>query len=132
MFNIPHEDRKPLSPLELQVLDTVWACGEATAERIREVLAEDKVLKESTVRTLLRRLEEKGYVQHRVEGRAYVYRGIEEPARLAGSAVGQIVERFCGGSVEQLLTGMVEAEVVDAAELERLARKIRRGAKEGG
>jgi len=124
MFNIRHGNRQPLSPLEADVLSAVWNHGEATAEQVRTAMSAHKPLKESTVRTLLRRIEEKGYLRHRTEGRTYVYSGCEEPNRLAASAVGQIIDRFCGGSLEQLLTGMVDAEVVDRAELRRLARKL--------
>ena len=70
-------------------------------------------MKESTVRTILKRLEEKGYVEHRVEGRTNVYSGIDAPQNVAAKAVRQIIERFCGGSVEQLLVGMVNNDVVD-------------------
>ena len=66
-------------------------------------------MKDATVRTILRRLEEKGYVTHRVEGRTYIYRGLERPEKAAVSAIRQLLDRFCGGSVEQLLVGMVRS-----------------------
>ena len=83
-------------------------------------------MKESTVRTILRRLEEKGYVVHTVEGRTYVYRAAQPRQNVAARATRHIIERLCGGSVEQLLVGMVEADVLDPEELEQLARKIAR------
>jgi predicted transcriptional regulator len=108
--------------LEHEVMDALWARGGASADQIREGLA--RRLKDSTVRTILRRLEDKGYVKHRVEGRTYIYSGAEARENIAVRAVRQIIDRFCQGSVEQLLAGMVENEVVDRAELQRLARKI--------
>jgi predicted transcriptional regulator len=60
-----------LGDLEREVMQLVWANGSVTAELVRERL--DRRLKESTVRTVLRRLEEKGYVTHDVDGRTYVY-----------------------------------------------------------
>jgi BlaI family transcriptional regulator, penicillinase repressor len=87
-------------------------------------------LKESTVRTLLHRLEKKGYVRHRVDGRTYRYRARESRLSVAARSVQQIVDRLCGGSVEELMVGMVENEFVDPVELERLARKIRAQQKE--
>ena len=89
-------------------------------------------MKESTVRTMLKRLEEKGYVRHRVEGRTNVYSGIDAPQSVAAKAVRQIIDRLCGGSVEQLLVGMVANDVVDEQELERLAQRIARRKKRAG
>lgn len=105
-------------------MEILWKGGPATAEGIREALAPKHALKDSSVRTILSRLEEKGYVKHTVEGKAFVYRGVEKRQSVAVRAVRQILDRFCDGSLEQLLTGLVENEVVDKAELEELVRKI--------
>jgi predicted transcriptional regulator len=112
-------------------MDVVWRRKSATAEDVRMELAERRPMKESTVRTILKRLEEKGYVSHHVDGRTNVYAGIEAPQNVAASAVRQIIDRFCGGSVEQLLVGMVAGDVVDERELQRLAQRIARRKKEG-
>ena len=121
-------NRKPpraaLSALEQELMEILWQRGSGTAEEIRKALAPRHVLKDSTVRTVLRRLEEKGYATHRLEGKAFVYRGTEKPQNVAVRAVRQILDRFCGGSLEQLLAGMVENEAVDRAELEKLARRL--------
>jgi BlaI family penicillinase repressor len=122
--------RKALSELEHMVMDLVWSLGSANTEQAREALLPQRKLKESTVRTVLRRLEEKGYVKHTVDGRTYVYTGVEPPRNVAVSAVRQLIERFCGGSAEELLAGMVDAEIVDEETLrsisQRLARRKRR------
>lgn len=122
--------RKPLSELEHIVMEVVWRRKSATAEDVRVELTERRPMKESTVRTILKRLEEKGYVSHRVDGRTNVYTGADAPQNVAASAVRQIIERFCGGSVEQLLVGMVADDVVDERELQRLAQRIARRKKE--
>jgi len=116
--------RKPLSELEHLVMDVIWERKTATAEDVRLTLADRHPMKESTARTILKRLEEKGYVEHGTEGRTNVYRGIDAPQSVAARAVRQIIERFCGGSVEQLLVGMVADDVVDEKELQRLAQQI--------
>ncbi|HWD00100.1 MAG TPA: BlaI/MecI/CopY family transcriptional regulator [Candidatus Sulfopaludibacter sp.] len=118
--------RKPLSELEHLVMSVVWARPSVTAEDVRTALAEAHPMKESTVRTILTRLEEKGYLGHHVEGRTNVYTGMDAPQNVAAKAVRQIIERFCGGSVEQLLVGMVNNDVVDEQELQRLAQRIAR------
>jgi BlaI family penicillinase repressor len=118
--------RKPLSELEHLIMGVLWQRPSGTAEEVRLALAERHPMKESTVRTMLTRLEEKGYVRHTVDGRTNVYAGIEGPQKVAAKAVRQIIDRLCGGSVEQLLVGMVANDVVDKRELQRLAQRIAR------
>ena len=116
--------KKSLSNLEHLVMDVLWVRGPSTAEDVRAALTKRHFMKESTTRTILRRLEDKGYVRHRVDGRTNIYVGIEQPANVAAKAVRHIIDRFCDGSVEQLLVGMVDNEVIDKRDLESLARKI--------
>lgn len=116
--------RKPLSALEHLVMSVVWDRGSATGEDVRTALAARHPMKESTARTVLTRLEEKGYLRRRVEGRTNVYSGVDKPQNVAAGAVRQIIDRLCGGSVEQLLIGMVDDEVLSEGELQRLAKKI--------
>jgi len=118
--------RKPLSELEHLVMDVIWKRASATAEDVREALAERHPMKDSTARTVLKRLEEKGYLAHQVDGRTNVYRGLTAPQNVAVRAVRQIIDRFCGGSLEQLLVGMVDDQVLDEQELQRLANRIAR------
>jgi predicted transcriptional regulator len=95
-------------------------------EAVYESLPPPRSLKESSVRTMLRRLEKKGYLSHESDGRAYIYIAAEPPRRLAARAVRQIIDRFCQGSVEELVTGMVDARVLSDEELNRLARLARK------
>jgi predicted transcriptional regulator len=118
---IPH-DPAELGELEREILSIVWRMGAVTAEQVREELA--RPLKDSTVRTVLRRLEEKGYLSHSVDNRTFLYRPAESRQRVAGRAVKRIVDWFCEGSVEALLVGMVDSKVLDRAELQRLATRI--------
>jgi BlaI family penicillinase repressor len=117
--------KKPqLSGLESTVMDVVWAKESATAEDVRIALDKTQQLKDSTVRTILRRLEEKGYVEHEVAGRTYVYRPRVESQHVATDAVRGIIDRFCGGSVEDLLVGMVDDKILTPDKLKQLANKI--------
>jgi predicted transcriptional regulator len=118
----PYHDPAELGQLERDILSVVWRLGSVTAEQVREDL--DRPLKDSTVRTVLRRLEEKGYLAHSVEYRTFLYRPAESRQRVAGRAVKRIVDWFCDGSVEALLVGMVDSKVLDRAELQRLATRI--------
>lgn len=82
-------------------------------------------LKDSSVRTLLRRLEERGFLSHRLGGKIFVYQATIQPRRVAARAVRHIIERFCSGSVEQFLLGMVDEKVLSIDEIKRLARKVK-------
>jgi len=115
---------KSLSNLEHLVMDVLWELKSATAEEVRTALAKRHFMKESTARTILKRLEDKGYVRHRVEGRTNIYVGVHQPAKVAAKAVRNIIDRLCNGSVEQLLVGMVDNEVIDKQDLADLVRKI--------
>jgi BlaI family transcriptional regulator, penicillinase repressor len=105
-------------------MDFIWTHGSCTAETCREGLAPSRPMKDSTIRTVLRRLEEKGYLSHQIEGRTFIYAASDARENVAVRAVKSIIDRFCGGSAEQLLVGMVDNAVVDRKQLERLARRI--------
>ncbi len=113
-----------LSPLEHEVMKIVWDLGSATAEEIRGKMSAARPLKESTVRTLLRRMEEKGYLAHSRRKRAYVYEPTVGPDRAAMGELRRLIDRFCEGSVEALLVSMVNDEVVSRRELRRLSSKL--------
>ena len=113
----------PLGDLEHELLSILWKRGEMTAFAVRKQVA--RKLKDTTIRTVLRRLEQKGYVEHEVEGRAFLYRPVEAPRSLAARAVRHILDRFCNGSVDELVSGLVEADVLSDAELATLEASIK-------
>src|SRR5882724_12110597 len=111
-----------LGDLEREVMQLVWANAPVTAEAVREQLS--RPLKESTVRTVLRRLEDKGYTTHTVDGRTFVYHAAEPRGRVAAKAVQRVVDWFCNGSVEEVLVGMVDSAMLDQRQLRMLADKV--------
>ena len=113
--------KAPLTDLEHEVMQVVWDSGPCSVEAVYDVVSKNRDLKETTVRTLLRRLEQKGYLGHKSEGRAYLYTATEAPRSLAARAVRQIIDRFCQGSVEELVSGMVESRALSSDELNRIA-----------
>jgi BlaI family transcriptional regulator, penicillinase repressor len=123
--------RRPLTDLENEVMRAVWDSGTCTVEAVHLIVSRNRNLKETTIRTLLRRLEQNRYLTHESDGRAYVYRAVEPARRLAARAVRQIIDRFCQGSVEELVSGMVEAKVLSKVDMDRL-QKFVRNRKPGG
>ena len=105
-------------------MDYIWNQQKVTAESCREALASSRPMKDSTIRTVLRRLEDKGYLTHEIEGRTFIYRPSAQRQNVAIRAVKNIIDRFCGGSAEELVLGMVDNAVLDRKQLERLARRI--------
>jgi BlaI family transcriptional regulator, penicillinase repressor len=116
----------PLTELQQAILEFLWSDGPATAEQIREALRPRHPLKDPSVRTLLRRLEARGYVAHRTEGKVFVYRTLVPRRSVAAGAVQQIIERFWSGSVDQFLVGMVDEKVLSLRQLQRLAERVRK------
>jgi BlaI family transcriptional regulator, penicillinase repressor len=119
------DDNLPdLGGLEREVMHLVWLRGPLTAQDIGGLV--DHPLTDSTIRTVLRRLEAKGYVRHTIEARAFVYRAAEPRTKVAATAVKRIVDWFCNGSVEQLLLGMVDHQVLGRRQIQTLAQTIKR------
>jgi predicted transcriptional regulator len=111
-----------LGELEREVMQLVWDGGQVTADAIRTRL--DRKPKESTVRTVLRRLEDKGYVAHTVSGRTFVFRAAVSRGDVAARAVKHIVDWFCNGSLDEVLVGMADARMLDSRTLEALSKRI--------
>jgi BlaI family transcriptional regulator, penicillinase repressor len=124
MTNTLRPRPKNLGEVEQLVMDYVWSHGRSTSEECREALASSRPMKDSTIRTVLRRLEEKGYLTHSVDGRTFIYQASDARQNVAVRAVKGIIDRFCGGSAELLVLGMVDNAVLNRKQLERLARKI--------
>ena len=116
---------RPLTELQQAILDFIWSAGSATSEQVREALMPRHPLKDPSVRTLLKRLEVRGYLSHHLEGKVFVYRAKVGQRSVAARAVRHIIDRFCSGSAEQFLVGMVDEKVLSIDEIQRLARKAK-------
>ncbi|HET9358983.1 MAG TPA: BlaI/MecI/CopY family transcriptional regulator [Vicinamibacterales bacterium] len=120
-----NDSTHPLTDLQQAILDYVWANGPVSSEAIRQALQRKHPLKDSSMRTLLRRLEARALLTHRIEGKVFLYEAALPPQQVAAGALRHILHRFFAGSVEQMLVGMVDQKVLSAGDLERLARKVR-------
>ena len=109
-----------LTGREAQVMDAVWRLGEATAEQVRAALS--TTLHDSTVRTLLRVLESKGYVGHEARGKSYVYRAVIARGKAQRRVLRSVLARFFGGSAEDLVLRLIEDERITPEQLDELRR----------
>jgi predicted transcriptional regulator len=126
------DDLSPrLSRRERQILDIIYARGEATAIQVVEDMADPP--SRTAVRTLLRILEEKGHLKHRQDGKTYVYRP-SRPRTLAGqSALRRVLQTFFDGSLERAVAAHLgdEQSNLSPGELQRMISLIRQARKEG-
>jgi predicted transcriptional regulator len=107
-----------LTVRESQVMEAVWRLGDATAEQVREALPQS--LHDSSVRTLLRILESKGYLRHKIRGKAYLYSAKVGRAKAQGKALRDILARFFGGSAEDLVLRLIDEEHLTNEQLDAL------------
>jgi predicted transcriptional regulator len=121
-----------LTGREAEVMDAVWRLGAATAEQVREALP--RPLHDSSVRTLLRILESKGYLRHEVRGKAYVYHAAVGQAKAQGKVLREVLTRFFGGSAEDLILRLLEEEHLTPEQLDELrhAAPVRSRRRRGG
>lgn len=116
----------PLGDLEHEILAILWKGGEMTAAEVRNRIA--RKLQDPTIRTVLRRLEEKGYVTHTVDAGTFIYRHKESADSAAADALKGILDRFCGGSIERALQALVDAALVEPRQLAAIAGRLKRRA----
>lgn len=107
---------------ELDVMAVLWELGTGTVAEVQERLPDR--LAYTTVLTVLRTLEEKGYVGHREEGRAYRYHPLVERERAGASALRRVVRKLFRGSPELLVTQLVSDRALTEEELRRLRRLL--------
>jgi len=113
-----------LTEAELRLMQILWEKGAATVSDVVEALPKRLALAYNTVLTTLRILENKGYVRHEKEGRAFVYSPVVDRSQACRSAVKQVVTRFFDNSPGLLLLNILEHEKIEDGELRRLKKMI--------
>jgi len=112
-----------LTEAELRLMEVLWNKRSATIADVTEALPPPPIAY-NTVLTTMRILEQKGYVSHKEEGRAYVYSPLVEREEAAQSAVGLLLDRFFGNKSAELALRLIENERPGEAELQRLKTLI--------
>jgi predicted transcriptional regulator len=111
-----------LSAAEREVMEVVWDRGEVTAKEARDALQRE--VARNTVRTLLERMEEKGWVVHREVGRAYLYRAARPREESIGRKVREIIDTLCGGSAESLVAALLDYRGLRPGKLQRIQKML--------
>jgi BlaI family transcriptional regulator, penicillinase repressor len=119
-----------LTGREAQVMDVLWRLGDATAEQVREALPQP--LHDSTVRTLLRVLESKGYLRHEARGKSFVYRAVIGRQKAQRLALRDLMVRLFSGSAEDLVFRLIEDETITLEQLDELRRAAPESPKRAG
>jgi predicted transcriptional regulator len=126
-----NENSGNLSRRERQIMDVLYARGRATSQEVLDALPDPPTY--STVRALLRVLEDKGHVSHEQDGPRYVFAPVVARERASRSALRRVLDTFFDGSAEQAMAALLDLQSakLDPQELERLAKLIEKARKEG-
>lgn len=119
-----------LTPLELQIMNTLWESGPSTVQAVQANLLGER-LAYTTVQTMLNILERKGRVKRRLLGKAYEYRPVLSREKAVREALGDMLQRVFGGSVDALLMALVKNRQLDAHKLSELQEVIEAHSREG-
>jgi BlaI family penicillinase repressor len=115
---------RAMSPAETEILRLVWQRGEATVQQIQEALPAYRKVAYKTVQTLLRRLEDKGYLTHKVEGKAHVFCPAVKREAVVKRTVLDFLDRLFGGDPRPLMQFLAREGHVDAQDIEELKKLI--------
>ena len=113
-----------LTDAELRLMEVLWEKGAATVSEVIEQLPKNVPLAYSTVLTTLRILENKGYLRHSKDGRAFVYRPLVRREQACENAITHLLRRFFRNSPELLMLNLIEDRKIDSRELARLRKRI--------
>ena len=123
--------RHSLGDLQHAIMAVLWERGEASASAVHEALREERGLAPTTIATMLRKMEDKGVVTHRAEGRQFLYRPTVSEELVRRSMVGDLVERLFGGDPKALVAHLVSEHEIAPAELVDLRKRLGGGRRRG-
>lgn len=116
---------EPLTELQLSILRVLWSLGEASVPDVQARLdADGRRLALTTVATLLRRMEKKGCVAHREQGRAFLYSAVGSRHEVTGRLIDRMTGALFDGDVSALVSHLLDSRQVTARDLARIKRLI--------
>ena len=113
-----------VSPAETEILRLVWQLEKATVQEVCNKLPVKRKITYATVQTLLRRLERKGYLKHRIRGKAHVFFAAVKSEKVIKRSVSDFLDRLFGGDPVPLMQYLAEHGKIDADDIEKLKRLI--------
>ena len=137
-------DATPLTEAQREIMEVVWDQGEVTVTQVRDELAKRREVARNTIQTMIVRLEERGWLKHREEGRTFWYSANRPHTASLGAKVSQMVDRLFAGSPEEMVTALMEyrglstdeadriREMIDTAEAKSSKKPNRKAAKKRG
>lgn len=128
---MPPKKSNTLTEAELRLMKILWRRGESAVTDLVAAMPEGEELAYNSVLTTVRILEQKGYVEHRQEGRAFIYWAVVAEYDASRSEVRHVLSRFFGNSREQLLLAVLGDGDISRDELERLKKAIREASPDG-
>ena|SRR5215469_4573061 len=128
---MPPKKSITLTEAELRLMKILWRRGESAVGDLVSAIPEGETLAYNSVLTTIRILEQKGYVQHRQEGRAFIYSACVAEQEASRTEIRHILQRFFGDSRERLLLSLLHDEEITADELQRLKDAIAVTEKQG-
>ena len=114
----------PLTEAQREIMEVVWQRGDVTVSEVREALASRRELARNTVQTMMVRLDEKGWLKHREQGRTFVYSANVPRTASLGARVVQMVDRLFAGSPEEMVTALIEYRGLSQQEAKRIRSMI--------
>ena len=118
------KNKTPLSRAQLEVMEVIWDLGEACVADVTTALNKQRPIARNTVRTLMQRTEEKGWLKHRVEGRSFLYSAIVPREESLGHRVMDMVDKACGGNPEKLMMALMDYRGLTEDESTRIRKML--------
>lgn len=115
---------RAMSPAETEILRLVWQLGQATVQQVCDLLPHKRKIVYKTVQTLLRRLENKGYIKHKIKGKAHVFFPAVEREDVVKRTVLDFLDKLFGGDPRPLMQFLAEDGKIDAEDIKRLRKLI--------
>lgn len=114
-----------LAALQLSIMQVLWERGEATVAEVRQALQEERPLAYTTIATMLSKMERKGQVSHRTEGRVKVFKPAVRKVQVKQSMVTDLARRLFGGDITEMVSHLLDGSHASPEELKRLQQLIR-------
>lgn len=121
---MPKPKTHRLGDLQLKIMQVLWARGECGVGDVFADISKERDLAYTTIATMLRKMEARGLVKHRVEGRSFIYRAAIDAGAVTSGMSGHLLDRFFQGSLSELVCHLLETRDVSRDELAKIEKLI--------